>query len=68
MAQAAKGFANGSRMMTEIIDDGNAAHLSTNLLSAFDAFKFDERYRKYMEGGYRPEVIEAKRRYFGEAI
>ena len=29
---------------------------------------FDELYRKDMEGGYRPEVIEAKRRYFGEAI
>jgi hypothetical protein len=27
---------------------------------------FDERYRKDMEGGYRPEVIEAKRRYFGD--
>jgi hypothetical protein len=27
---------------------------------------FDERYRKDMEGGYRPEVIEAKRRYFGQ--
>ena len=27
---------------------------------------FDERYRKDAEGGYRPEVIEAKRRYFGE--
>jgi hypothetical protein len=26
---------------------------------------FDERYRKDMEGGYRPEVIEAKRRYSG---
>jgi uncharacterized protein YodC (DUF2158 family) len=26
---------------------------------------FDERYRKDMEGGYRPEVIAAKRRYFG---
>jgi uncharacterized protein YodC (DUF2158 family) len=24
----------------------------------------DERYRKDMDGGYRPEVIEAKRRYF----
>jgi uncharacterized protein YodC (DUF2158 family) len=27
---------------------------------------FDERYRKDMEGGYRPEVVEAKRRYFGD--
>jgi uncharacterized protein YodC (DUF2158 family) len=27
--------------------------------------EFDERYRTDMEGGYRPEVIEAKRRYFG---
>jgi uncharacterized protein YodC (DUF2158 family) len=28
--------------------------------------EFDERYRKDMDGGYRPEVIEAKRRYFGD--
>jgi uncharacterized protein YodC (DUF2158 family) len=27
---------------------------------------FDERYRTDMEGGYRPEVVEAKRRYFGD--
>jgi uncharacterized protein YodC (DUF2158 family) len=27
---------------------------------------FDERYRTDMGGGYRPEVVEAKRRYFGD--
>jgi hypothetical protein len=28
----------------------------------------DERYRKDMEGGYRPEVIEAKRETVGERV
>jgi uncharacterized protein YodC (DUF2158 family) len=57
--RGSNGMEPDEKYILEILVD--AAMVAERLTSS----DFDERYRKDMEGGYRPEVIVAKRRYFG---